>query len=161
VTTRVSLDGLHLSGWHDGYRRLRGRPVHHRELAFVPEGGLAVWDTVESRVPQDAVSRVRFAPGARVELASPDAALIEVGGVPLGLRAFGGALYLEPGHYAPRFGERLACPVLALRKGETPEFGYVLARRGLQARIDAAGAEVAARPLLRSNRRSADGGTHA
>ena len=70
------------------------------------------------------------------------------------LHAFGGELALEEGHYAPRFGERLACPVLALRKGPGPEFGYVLARAGMPARIDPAGAEVAGQPVPRRNRRA-------
>ena len=153
VVARVSDDGLHLSGWHDGYRRLSGRPAHHRELELLPSGALAVWDTVESGVPQAAVSRVRFPPGARVKLEGIAAAAIEVEGVSLALHAFGGDLALEEGHFAPRFGERLACRVLALRKGPAPEFGYVFARAGVPARIDPAGAEVAGRPVLRQNRR--------
>ena len=68
VTARVSADGLQVSGWHDGYRRLAGRPTHHRELEFVAPGALVVWDTVESSGPHEAVSRVRFAPGAQVSM---------------------------------------------------------------------------------------------
>jgi uncharacterized heparinase superfamily protein len=149
VTARVCEDGLNVSGWHDGYRRLRGRPVHHRELGFVPEGALAVWDTVDSRVPHEAVSRVRFAPGAQLALVGADAAVIEAEGVRLSLCAFGGRLSVETDHYAPRFGERHPCLALALRKGATPEFGYLLSRRGLKTQIDAVGAEVAGRPLPR------------
>jgi hypothetical protein len=153
VVARVDDHGLHLSGWHDGYRRLAGRPVHHRELELVPPGALAIWDMVGSAVPQASVSRVRFPPGARVRLEGALDAAIEVEGVSLALRAFGGDLALEEGHYAPRFGERVACPVLALRKGSGPEFGYLLARAGVPVRIDASGAEVAHRPVLRRSRR--------
>jgi hypothetical protein len=155
VVARVADDGLRVSGWHDGYQRLAGRPVHHRELALVPSGALAVWDTVESGVPHSAVSRVRFPPGATVRLEGVAAAAIEVEGVSLALRAFGGDLTLDAGHYAPRFGERIACPVLALRKGPRPEFGYLLARAGFPAGIDAAMAEVAGCPVPRRNRRPA------
>jgi hypothetical protein len=153
VVARVSEDGLHVSGWHDGYRRLRGRPVHHRELQLISPGVLAVWDTVESSVPHAAVSRVRFPPGAQVRLAGADGAAIETAGLTLSLRAFGGRLAVEPGHYAPRLGERPACPVLALHKSEGPELGYVLARRGVPVRIDAGGAEVAGRHVPRRSRR--------
>ncbi len=74
----------------------------------------------------------------------------------LALHAFGGDLAIEEGHYAPRFGERLTCPVLALRKGPGSEFGYVLARAGVPARIDPAGAEVAGRLVPRRSRRPPD-----
>ncbi len=152
VVARVSPEGMQLSGWHDGYRRLAGRPVHHRELEFVA-GALAVWDTVESSVPHAAVSRVRFPPGARLRLEGAEAAAIEVEGLTLSLCSFGGTLTAEPGHYAPRFGERLQCPVLALSKGPGPEFGYVLSRDGVPVRIEPAGAEVAGRPIPRRSRR--------
>jgi len=154
VTAEVSADGLHVAGWHDGYRRLGGRPVHHREIELAAPRALLVWDTVESTVPHAAVSRVRFAPGARVGLESPQRASIEIDGTELVLRAFGGELALEPGEYAPRFGERLPCAVLALRKGAAPEFGYALSPRGAAVTVDAAGANVAGRKLARRARRS-------
>ena len=153
VAARVSAEGLQVSGWHDGYRRLDGRPIHHRELELVTPAALLVWDTVESSVPQAAVSRVRFAPGARVRLEGPDSAAIEAAGTTLTLHSFGARLAVEDGYYAQRFGERVACPVLALHKGTGPEFGYALASAGAPARIDAAGAQVAGRTLERRSRR--------
>lgn len=153
VVARVGAEGIQVAGWHDGYRRLAGGPVHNRELELVAPAALAVWDTVESRVPHAAVSRVRFPPGARVRLLGADAAAIETEGLTLSLRSFGGTLVTEAGHYAPRFGERLPCPVLALHKGAGPEFGYVLARSGVPVRIEPAGAEVAGRPIPRRSRR--------
>jgi uncharacterized heparinase superfamily protein len=149
VLARVSEDGLQLSGWHDGYSRLPGRPRHERELQWLPEGALFVWDRVTSRGASPAVSRVRFAPGAEIELTGEDAASIELEGTRLAFRAFGGVLALETDHYAPRFGERLDARVLALRKAASPDFGYALARQGLDAKIDAAGASVSGRRLLR------------
>lgn len=153
VTTSVSEEGLHVAGWHDGYRRLPGRPIHHRELAFVPPGVLVVWDTVESGRPQSAVSRLRFPPGAQVRPVSPLTFSVQIEGRELVLRAFGADPGIEADHYSPRFGERLPCPVLALRKGSAPEFGFVLARRDLPTRIEAGGAEVAGRRIVRRARR--------
>jgi uncharacterized heparinase superfamily protein len=155
VSARVSAEGLQLSGWHDGYRRLAGGPLHHRELALLPPGTLLVWDTVESSLPQPAVSRVRFAPDARVRIEGPDLAAIDLAGVELALRSFGGALALETGYYATHFGERVACPVLALHKGPGPELGYALARAGDVARIDEGGAEIAGRNVPRLGRSAA------
>jgi hypothetical protein len=154
VAAEVSAGGLHVAGWHDGYRRLNGRPVHHREIELAAPRTLLVWDTVESTVSHAAVSRVRFAPGVRLGLASPQEASVEFDGTELILLAFGGELTLEPGEYAPRFGERLPCAVLALRKGAAPEFGYALAPRGVAVTIDAGGANVAGRRVTRRARRS-------
>ncbi len=140
VTAHVSEEGLRVHGWHDGYRRLPGRPLHHRELAFRPPGILLVWDTVKSRVDHPAVSRIRFPPGAVLHTSGPREALVDLGGQELVVRAFGGEVTEENGQYAPRFGERLLCPVIALRKGREPEFGYAIAPRHVATAIDAAGA---------------------
>jgi uncharacterized heparinase superfamily protein len=151
VTARVFEDGLRLSGWHDGYRRLRGGPVHRRELALLSEGALAVWDGVESHGTHRSISRVRFAPGTRIDLLAPGEAVIEAPGVRLSLTSFGGTLTLESDHYAPRFGERHECPVLALVKGDQTEFGYLLARHSLGAWIDSRAAHVAGRAVPRQD----------
>ena len=135
VVARVSADGLELTGWHDGYRRLAGSPIHRRELALVAPSALFVWDAVESARPQAGVSRLRFRPGTMLRLEGADAAAIDVDGVALALRSFGASLAVESGHYAERLGERVDCPVLALHKGPGPEFGYVLARPAAAARI--------------------------
>jgi hypothetical protein len=153
VTANASAGGLHVAGWHDSYRRLRGRPVHHREIEITAPRTLLVWDTVESGVAHLAVSRVRFAPGVRVRVESPQQASIEIDGMELVLRAFGGELTLESDWYAPRFAERLPCAVLALRKGPASELGYALAPRGVTVAIDAAGADVAGGRLTRRARR--------
>jgi uncharacterized heparinase superfamily protein len=160
VVARVSPEGLQLSGWHDGYRRLAGRPVHHRELALVAPSAVFVWDSVLSSKPQQAVSRLRFAPGTTLRLDGADCVAIEAAGVALALRSFGATLAVEDGHYAERFGERTPCPVLALRKGAAPEFGYVLARDGEPTRISAEGGRLGERPVARQSRRR-DGGAAA
>lgn len=152
VMARVTEEGLHVDGWHDGYRRLPGRPLHHRELAFRPPGTLLVWDTVESHVDHAVVSRLRFPPGAVVRLAGTDAA-IELDGLELVVHTFGAEVVQEVGYYASRFGERVSCPVVALRKGGGAEFGYALALRDVATQIDAAGARVNGQPLERRARR--------
>jgi len=157
VTAEVTADGLHLAGWHDGYRRLSGRPTHHRELRWTAPRVLLVWDTVESTRSCAAVSRVRLAPGSRVTSVSPAEAVVEAGGLELALRSFGGCLVVEEGAYAPRFGERLPCPVLALHKGGAAEFGYAFAPRGVPVAIDATAATVGGRAIARRARRERTG----
>jgi uncharacterized heparinase superfamily protein len=150
VVARATPDTLRVSGWHDGYRRLRGRPIHRRELLYMREGALLVWDSVDGSAVVPAASRVRLAPGAAIALDAADTAHIEAGSERLTLHAFGGVLGLEPDHYATRFGQREPCLVLVLRKGAERAFGFALARAGLGARIDAGGAEVAGCRVLRA-----------
>lgn len=142
VEARVSEQGLRLSGWHDGYRRLPGRPVHRRELVSDARGAVAVWDRVDSSTEHAVVSRVRFAPGAEVAVTGAHSAAIALDGRQLSLQCYGASLRLEPGFYAARFGEREPCSVLALHKLEGPELGYLLARAGLGGPIDAVAANV-------------------
>ena len=126
---------------------------------MTPERALAVWDTVEPAVRTTGGVARPLRPGARVSARGRRTRrTIEADGPTLSLRAFGGALAVEDGHYAPRFGERLPCPVLALRKGQGPEFGYVLAPRGVECRIDAAGADVGGRRVARRSRGQPRGG---
>jgi len=155
VVARVAPDGLQLAGWHDGYRRLRGRPAHHREVVFLAAGALAVWDEVRSGRPYAAVSRVHLAPGSRVSLSGGDSAAIELSGLALQLSAFGGELTVEAGRHASRFGEPHECPVLALRARSGSPFGYVLARRELLAGLDASGMRVFGRSVPRPGRGTA------
>jgi len=159
VSARVSTEGLQLAGWHDGYRRLPGGPIHHRELEFITPSTLLVWDTVESSAPHPAVSRLRFSPAVRVRLEGADAASIDAPGVSLVLRSFGGTLAIEGGHYAEHFGERVACPVLALHKGPEAEFGYALGRSSEPLRINPEGAQVAGRSVTRRSRPPGQGRT--
>jgi uncharacterized heparinase superfamily protein len=153
VSAEVDADGLHVAGWHDGYRRLGGRPIHHRELRWAPPRTLLVWDTVQSSRVWPSVSRVRFAPASRVSIGSPVEAVVATGDVELTLRAFGGTLAIEEGAHAPRFGERIPCPVIALHRGGAGEFGYALAPRDTAVAIDAAGATVDGHRVARRARR--------
>ena len=55
-------DGFRLTGWHDGYERLRGRPRHQREFVWSGRGTLRVRDLVRGRRPLRAVSRLHLHP---------------------------------------------------------------------------------------------------
>jgi uncharacterized heparinase superfamily protein len=155
VRARSSDDGLELEGWHDGYRRLVGRPVHHREIRFLPPGVILVWDAVESDVDHPAVSRIHLVPGAAVHSAEGSRARITLATLALTLTSFGGELGREPGQYAPRFGERVPCEVIRLSKGRQPTFGYALAPADVSVAIDAAGATVEGRRIARRSSRQA------
>jgi hypothetical protein len=141
--------GIHVKGWHDGYVRLPGSPRHEREILFLSPGVLLVWDTVRSRRGHRAVSRVRFAPGSSLLSSGAGTWRVTSGDLQLALSAFGGELTREEGQYAPRMGAPVACDVLALVKGQGPEFGYALAPADIPVRIDAGGAQVGDRWVAR------------
>ena len=96
-----------------------------------------------------ATQRVTTPPASRTD----STARIELPGLDLALTTFGAELGREPGHYAPRFGERLPCEVLTLRKQDQPVFGYALAPADVPVVIDADGAVVSGRRIPRAGSR--------
>lgn len=87
---------LWLEGAHDGYRRIRGGPIHRRRWELCA-GGLCVRDSLEERFER-ATARFHFAPGgeARVQWTCAGAR----------------ATYLVDDNWHPRFGASEACKVL-------------------------------------------------
>lgn len=81
VRYEPSETGFRLSGWHDGYRHLPGRPTHFREFVWNHHGIFMVRDSVDSQTPVDAVSRLFLHPSCAIigsdrgcwEIASPNA----------------------------------------------------------------------------------------
>ena len=99
--------GFELSGWHDGFRHLPGRPVHHREFRWHDDGVLQVRDHVSAGKPVTVVSRIHLHPDCRVvdagerfvRLSRDDAAFtVDV--------QEGPAPRVKQGWYCPRFGVR-------------------------------------------------------
>jgi uncharacterized heparinase superfamily protein len=66
VTWRSDDTGFTLSGWHDGYRRLPGKPVHSRQMQWKADEGLTVHDRVTGRYPVRCISRVHLHPACHV-----------------------------------------------------------------------------------------------
>ena len=87
---------LRLSAWHDGYRRLPGKPVHRREWRLRP-GGLLVADAIEGDFGH-AEARFLFAPDAD-----------------LGWDVEAGEATIEAATWHPRFGESIATRKLVVR----------------------------------------------
>jgi uncharacterized heparinase superfamily protein len=65
VSVRETGAALEVAGSHDGYRRLKGRPVHRRSWRM-DDGGLRVEDTI-SGPARPAVARFHLAPGVSAE----------------------------------------------------------------------------------------------
>ena len=107
-------NGFRLIGWHDGYRRLRGRPIHQRELRWQAGCGLRIVDRIASGKPVRAVSCVHLHPTCRVEHSTDKDAEIRFPGGRFIVRYAGlGVLSVEDSFYHPEFGKKLPNTVLA------------------------------------------------
>jgi len=66
VTWHCDETGFTLSGWHDGYRRLSGKPTHARRMQWSTVEGLTVHDGIVARRPVQCISRLHLHPACRV-----------------------------------------------------------------------------------------------
>lgn len=126
VRCRVSADGFSLEGRHDGYRRLRGSPVHHRSFQFSGEGVLEVADRIESCRPVAAVSRVHLHPDCRIEGTGDREVRVAYPGGSCRIVFRGpGVLKTEKSSYSPRFGVRQDNIALAFSGlGDNIRYGF-------------------------------------
>jgi uncharacterized heparinase superfamily protein len=81
VTWRAGDRGFTLSGWHDGYKRLPGAPVHFRQMEWDASRALIIRDRVTATRPVQCVSRLQLHPACRVtDLSGPIARIAYPGG---------------------------------------------------------------------------------
>ena len=117
--------GFSLAGWHDGYRRLPGRPVHHRTMQWDAKGRLTVKDSVSASQPVEAVSRVHLHPACGVEHTGANRVRVRYPGGQFDVVWCDGDLEMEEGQYFPAFGIRQSNTVLTFRrKGMAIELVY-------------------------------------
>jgi len=97
-------DALRVTCAHDGYTRLRGRPVHRRTLEI--SGSVLRWtDELEGAGAHRVVGRIPLHPSVRAVLVSASVWKLSLpSGENLLLSATGAALGEEPGRYSPEFG---------------------------------------------------------
>jgi uncharacterized heparinase superfamily protein len=121
VSLEVTPGNTVLSGAHDGYRRLRGSPVHRRSWTLV-DGSLRVEDRVEGGFER-AVARFHLKPGVEcaVDPSATSGLLRLASGREVRWSSDGATVTIEPSTYAPRFGQRLATRCLALEIPRTGE----------------------------------------
>jgi len=106
---------LLFAGAHDGYRRLKGKPVHHRTITWSAETCL-IEDRVEGAGSHTLESRLHINPALSVQVA--DGCAVIRGGVELlatiSARA-GGRIETADGWYCPEFGMQQPCTVITTR----------------------------------------------
>lgn len=101
---------------HDGYARLRGRPIHSREWAVDPTG-LIVRDTIDGAFNQ-AVARFRFHPDCTVIRCDESSGELAIGaGRTLRWSIETGRGRVVESSYHPQFGMGLACKCLEIELG--------------------------------------------
>lgn len=108
-----SNDVITLSCSHDGYTRLRGKPVHRRAITVTP--GQVAWDDVvdgegshcvDGRIPLHPQVCVRVAGDSTLQLECPDGRRLELAA------EAGMNLAVKRGTFAPEFGIVLERPVV-------------------------------------------------
>jgi uncharacterized heparinase superfamily protein len=148
VSWERSGDGFALEGWHDGYRRLPGRPVHRRRFRWHPDGVLMVRDRVEAGREVPVASRIHLHPDCRVEERLPGSVRVRhPGGAFVVCVAGDASLDQEPSRYFPEFGVERESTALVLRaRGTSLDLGYCVANGSEAVGYDlAAGARIAGR----------------
>ncbi|MBX9758773.1 MAG: heparinase II/III family protein [Beijerinckiaceae bacterium] len=121
LDVRVGRDGerIYAQAAHNGYARLRGKPIHQRRWTLSPDM-LSVEDHVTSSVSM-AEARYHLHPSVTCELAGANEARLTFSGRSIRLRSEGGALRCEPSKWHPEFGVDIPsiCIVLPLVDGKS------------------------------------------
>jgi uncharacterized heparinase superfamily protein len=120
IAVEETADQVCIEAAHDGYRRLRGSPIHRRLWILGPQR-LEVVDHVEGEYDQ-AVSHIYFHPEVHVEKVAAGGTVAWAGGA-ASWSAAGGEARVLPFHWRPQFGLSVpsACVELNLT-GEEARF---------------------------------------
>lgn len=109
-----SADGFLLSAKHDGYRRLKGCPLHFRKFTWRGSDQLEIEDIIKTSESLKAVSRFHFHPDCIVSILSDHSASISFSAGSMTVTFAGtGKLAVEKSCYCPEFGVKLDNQALA------------------------------------------------
>lgn len=102
-------------GAHDGYRRLRGSPVHHRRIEY-RDGAFNFIDTIEGTGTHLLESRIRLHPDYKTVMHDGYAGVTGAGGVRIARIEFlgQGVPEIRPARYFPEFGRELGCDCVVI-----------------------------------------------
>ena len=114
VRFQPTSQGFRLSGWHDGYRSLPGKPTHYREFEWRHDGRLIIRDRVESSSRVPFVTRIHLHPECHISEHQGSSFVLERGGRRYELTTDGSRLQIGQSWYSPRFGVKQRRPVVDL-----------------------------------------------
>jgi uncharacterized heparinase superfamily protein len=111
---------IRFEGAHDGYKRLRGRPIHHRIIVWAGDE-IAIEDRIEGQGTHDIESRLHIHPDLKVEAVDIGVRISEGGKKVMTVSPAGqGRVEIESGWYCPEFNKRISCPVITLKLAKVP-----------------------------------------
>jgi uncharacterized heparinase superfamily protein len=119
----VAHESVIFEGAHDGYRRLKGRPIHKRQISYDGQGNWVITDVLEGKGTHRMESFVHIHPDFSIVESGVGRFYIERCGETLAtVEALGACqMKIEQGCYFPEFGLSRKNPVLAFScHGEVP-----------------------------------------
>ena len=121
-----SENAFQLSAWHDSYKRLKGSPVHYRELNWNKSGKLIIKDIITASKPQSVVSRLHLHPNCKIDQIKASTAWVTYPTGKFEISFLGnGKLSVEDSFYCPEFGVKMANKALAFSfSGSNIETGF-------------------------------------
>jgi uncharacterized heparinase superfamily protein len=122
-----STNGFTLSGWHDGYKHLAGRPVHSRWVRWMESGLLVVRDEVSASKSVPVVSRLHLHPHCEIEITGDQVSVRYPGGSCVIAWQGRGQLSAEDSWYCPEFGIRHRNQVLVYSAAAPSESTFCIA----------------------------------
>lgn len=115
VECRQEGSRLFFKGGHDGYKRLKGRPIHYREIDF-EERTWRVLDRIEGHGRHKIESRLHLHPSLEVESQGRELYIFHGGKRLLNIQHTGNDDFeIEKGWYCPEFGKKYACDVIVYK----------------------------------------------
>jgi uncharacterized heparinase superfamily protein len=114
---KVREDGsIHFEGAHDGYKRLKGKPVHHRNITWAGDR-IAIEDRIEGQGVHEIESRLHIHPDLKVEATGNEVLVSDKGRLLLSVSAAPGqgSVVIESGWYCPEFNKKFNCPVITFK----------------------------------------------
>lgn len=104
--TKAASGEVLISCAHDGYRRLRGAPIHRRSWRFA-EQSLEIIDVVEGNF-QEAIVHFHLEPSVLARRENGGCSVELLDGTLVSIRVPQGGLSIEPSSYHPEFGRALS-----------------------------------------------------